>query len=198
MIEAYPLHWPTGYPRTKNPERNRHFKQTYIGATRDAVLAELKRLGATEVIISSNIPLRADGIPLADFARRNIPDKGVAVYFDYNKQSTVLCFDAWDRWEDNFHAIAKTIEAIRGMERWGVSEMINRAFTGFKALPEKATGRPWWEVLDTIPNAHIDIIKGQYKGMAKRLHPDAPTGNKDAFIELNIAYQQALTARNAE
>ncbi len=49
---------------------------------------------------------------------------------------------------DNIQAIRKTIEAMRGLERWGVSDMLQRTFSGFKALPDQ-TGigkEAWWIV----------------------------------------------------
>lgn len=193
MIEAYPLHWPVGYHRTHLPARNRHFKQSDLGKVRDLLLQELRRMGATQIIISTNIPLRQDGLPYAKFARMDITDKGVAVYFNMYSQQVVLCCDAWDRWEDNFYALCKAVEALRGLERWGVSEIMKRTFSGFKALPESTTtSRAWWLVLGLGPDASKDEIKAAYRSIAQVVHPDKPTGSKEAFQELNNAYITAL------
>lgn len=45
MTEAYPLAWPTGWKRTKYPQRA-PFKTTFATA-RDDVFDELRLLGAT-------------------------------------------------------------------------------------------------------------------------------------------------------
>jgi hypothetical protein len=193
-VEAYPLTWPVGYPRTKYPERNLRFKQTSLAKCRDLVLKELERLGARGIVLSTNIPLRQDGLPYGDFERRHITDKGVAVYFSIDKQPTVLCCDAWDRWEDNFYSIAKTIEAMRGIDRWGVSEMLKRAFTGFTALPESTTTTMnVWQILGLSDcPADVDSVKAAYRQQVKKVHPDVPGGSHELMQKLNLAYEEAL------
>lgn len=50
-----------------------------------------------------------------------------------------MCF-ACEKWQDvygNIYAIGKTIEALRGIERWGTGDMVEQAFTGFVALPPR-------------------------------------------------------------
>ena len=58
MTEAYPLQWPHGWQRTKRPERAR-FGEHSLAYARDMAIAELERLGAKNIIISTNIPLRS-------------------------------------------------------------------------------------------------------------------------------------------
>jgi len=61
MAEAYPLQWPDGWPRTRSPERSR-FDVTPDRARREMVI-ELERFGASNIVISTNVPLRKDGNP---------------------------------------------------------------------------------------------------------------------------------------
>ena len=68
--EAFPLQWPAGWPGLipGYRESDRRFRgATYgeltIGRTRDQLLNELKLLGARDVVISSNLQLRQDGLP---------------------------------------------------------------------------------------------------------------------------------------
>lgn len=49
MIEAYPLQWPIGYPRTSWPYGNYLFTPKGFGFERDGLLRELKRMGARDV-----------------------------------------------------------------------------------------------------------------------------------------------------
>ena len=81
MSEAFPLYWPEGWPRTSTWQRQNDtkFKGVTFGRARDDLLAEIKRLGGAQVILSTNVALRLDGLPYAD--RRNPEDPGVAVYF---------------------------------------------------------------------------------------------------------------------
>src|SRR5690349_20455576 len=128
-IEKYPLQWPQGYQRKKYPESSR-FGNRSFAAVRDELFHELDLLldwqERKTVVLSTNIPLRLDGIPYAGY--RQPEDKGVAVYFQYKKESVVLCCDEWNKIEHNILAIAKTVNAMRGIERWGVSEFLKHAF----------------------------------------------------------------------
>jgi hypothetical protein len=189
MIEAYPLHWPVGYKRTSFRQQSK-FKQQPDKA-HSILLLELDRLDARNIVISSNVTVRRDGGIYADIAAARIPDPGVAVYFKYKGNDVVMCCDTYERPWENIYALAKGIEAIRGMERWGVSEFIERAFTGFKALPEKSSGSEWWNVLGVNQNASKDDIKKAYRSLATVHHPDNG-GDKNMFASVNEAYQQAM------
>jgi hypothetical protein len=195
MIEAYPLCWPVGYPRTEYPEHNSAFFQTTVDKQRKELLRELKLLKASDVIISTNIPLRLDGMPYSDWNRRSIQDKGVAVYFNLDGQPSVLCCDAWNLFEDNFRALVLTINAMRGIDRWKVSEVLKRTFSGFKALPmeTEAARDVWFKLgLEGKP-ATKEALSAAYKKKALIYHPDNPrTGDSNAMSDLGEAYQIAL------
>src|SRR5438045_3368924 len=85
--EAFPLFWPDGRPRAARRERSA-FKVAGFGRVRDELLNELKLLRASRVIISTNVPLRRDGLPLA--GQPQPKDPGVAVYF--TRGGRKLCF----------------------------------------------------------------------------------------------------------
>ena len=145
--------------------------------------------------MSTNVPLRQDGIPYANY--RQPDDKGVAIYFQYRKESIVICCDKWNKIEHNLWACAKTIEAMRGIERWGVSDFLKRSFTGFTALPESngTHKREWWIVMDYQQKPGTAAwdwtgVEIQYKSLAKKRHPDAG-GSTEAFQELTEAFSQA-------
>ena len=191
-MEAYPLHWPTEYPRTHRPKEAR-FKTT-MGDARDGLLDELRQMEATEPILSTNIPLRRDGLPYAQWERRQITDLGVAVYFQFQGEPRVLCCDKWNRIEDNLQALRKTVEAMRGIDRWGVSDMLNRMFAGFVAIPETAGGLGWWDILDLerTPIPTPEQVEQAFREKALIYHPDKG-GDPDQWNRLETARQQALS-----
>lgn len=189
MIEAYPLQWPAGYPRTKNPARSKF--DTTFAVARNSIMREVKLLGGKAPIISTNIPLRNDGLPYASF--KTVSDKGVAVYFTYNNNSVVLACDKWDKIEDNMQAIRKAIDALRSLDRWGVSDILNRAFTGFVALPD-STKKHWSEVLCLPRNANESQIKEAYRRLAIETYPDRG-GSALRFIEVKEAYEDAIKSK---
>jgi hypothetical protein len=188
--EAYPLYWPEGWKRCKYPQPSK-FK-TGFGAARNLLFAELERLGALKIILSTNVPLRNDGLPRANTAPTG-GDPGAAVYFERKGKPMVLACDQYTRAYDNIHAIAKTIDAMRGIERWGASEMMERAFSGFKQLAAENEGPSWWGVLQVRAGATVEEIETAYKLLVKIAHPDTETGSDAAMISLNTARQQGLS-----
>lgn len=190
-VEAFPLFWPPAWERTKKRSRSQ-FSTTFVSA-RDALFYELKRMGVTDIILSSNVELRRDGLP---YAGRTPDDPAVAVYFNRKGVQQCIPCDRWDRVQDNIQAIRKTIEALRGLERWGANNMIDAAFRGFKALPASSSPsitRSWWEVLGILPGANSVEIKRQYIKLAQRWHPDKPDGDSAKFAEIKAAYEQAVS-----
>jgi hypothetical protein len=197
MITASPLTWPEGWPRTRYQQFSRLAKYSF-GRARDEVIAELERLGASNIIISSNLQVRLDGLPYA--GQRQPDDTGIAVYFELEGNQQCIPCDKWTTVEQNLRAIAKTIEALRGIERWGAKEMVNAAFRGFKALPAGGEGtiitaRPWHEVLGVPPDASMYVIETAYKRLLHKVHPDKG-GSVEQFTELQNAFKQAKEQTN--
>lgn len=189
MTEAYPLHWPVHRKRHQYRERSK-FKVTFDRA-RKLLRAELERMGAHDVILSTNVQLRLDGNPYAD--RKAPADPGVAVYFKYKGNSMCFACDRWDTVCDNIWAIHHTIEALRGIARWGSGDMLEAAFTGFQALPAPA-GKEWWDVLQCTRDNSLEVIEQQYKRLARDHHPDNG-GSSEKMAELNAAVSEARKAK---
>ena len=132
MVEAYPLQYPVGWERTKNPQKARF--GTTFGKARDGLMKEIRLLGGRFPVITSNLPLKRNGLPYATY--KEPEDAGVAVYFElYGQQQCIPC-DRWNKIADNMQAIRLTISALRGIGRWGAENMVKASFQGFKALPE--------------------------------------------------------------
>lgn len=189
MTQAFPLHWPEGWPRTARPASSRF--DVSFAAARDGLIREIKMLGGRYVVISTDIELRRDGLPYAN--QPEPKDRGVAVYFEWKGKQHVLACDRWDKIKDNLRALEKTVEAMRGIERWGASTMLERAFSAFVALPAPTAKRAWREILGFGPDSKPDQddIAFAYRHRVKKAHPDAG-GSPDAFNELQRAKEEAL------
>jgi len=188
MADAYPLQWPDGWPRAKRT-RAAKFK-TPTGKAATLLSAELGRLGASHVVVSTNVPLKADGTIRMD---REPLDPGVAVYFNRDGQQMVLACDQYEDLRDNMMAVAKTIEAMRGIERWGAGELMDRAFSGFKALPAVASaGEDCWKVLNLPPMSDSRMVTLSHRDMLRKLHADGSPS--EAFARVNVARDDALKA----
>lgn len=174
-IEAYPLTWPMGWVRCRNPQHGRF--HVAFAKSRDLLLKEIRLLGGCDPILSSNIPLRRDGLPYANTTQSD--DPGVAVYFKYKDKAMCFASDSYRKVEDNMRALALTIAAIRGMERWGASDMMERAFTGFIALPAPMAF-DWRDVLGIQTDADWTDVEEAYKRARSAAHPDKG-GSPEAF-----------------
>ncbi len=191
MTQAYPLQWPAGQPRTPQVSRQYARFDTTQDAAQRGVIAEIERLGGRDPIISTMIRVRNDGLPYAQQSR--IEDPGVAVYFQYKGKQMCFACDKWIHIRDNMQAIRKTIEALRGIERWGSGDMMERAFTGFTALPNPELH--WTEILGVKADASLDEIEYAFRRKAREVHPD--TGGTDAdMARLNAARDRARKERS--
>lgn len=178
MPKAYPLEWPAGRPREKYPMRNYRFgggKDIRLNRARDEMHEELRMLGASNVVISTNRPTRIDGEFCASSAEP--ADSGVAVYFTLRGKPMCFACDRWDRMAENVWAIAKTINALRGIERWGVGEAMQRAFHGFEQLPDLSGRRDWWQILGLTESSGEAVIRARKIELNKRYHPDLGNGD---------------------
>jgi hypothetical protein len=197
---AYPVNWPVGKPRTESWKRKRAL---FNSGGRDLLFEEaVRRLQEQtelvtlrgqpwrmrELTLSTNFELRADGRP-----RRNSgtpSDPAVAFFFELDREGTVLASDQFDSVAGNIAAIAATIEAQRGIERWGVSTL-KEAFTGHVALPAP---EQWWQVLGLTAAAPVDLIQRRYRELVKHAHPDRG-GSTAAMARLTAARDDGLKAR---
>ena len=191
--QRYPLSWPAGWPRTPTHLRIvSPFKNMATDKCFRELMDELGRLGARKVIISSNLKLRQDGMPYSQQPRHN--DEGIAVYFTRKGVAMSLACDKFFKREENMRAIAKTIDAIRGIERWGSSDMMERAFTGFAQLAAPADVRQWWQVLGVSESAPGHEVELAYRRLRSKHHPDNG-GDPAEFNAVQMAYEQWSNGR---
>jgi len=156
---------------------------------------ELSLLGAEHVVISSNVATRRDGMPYANQKRPD--DPGVVLYFTRNGTDVCIPCDRWVDVDANLRAIGKTVEAIRGIERWGAGDLVDAAFNGItnKALPANviitpSTKRAWYEVLEVSQSASPEIVRAAFRQKALKAHPDHG-GTDEAFQEVQEALREA-------
>jgi hypothetical protein len=192
MIEAFPLQWPDGWPRTPSHHRDSDNRfggsgKITVGRARDQLMGELRRLGATEIVVSSNVPVRSDGLLYAD--DRRIDDPGIAVYFKFKNKRMVMARDGYQTVAGNLRSLGLAIEGLRQLERHGGSVMLERAFEGFLAITPPDWKKPWREVFGVKADWRGDIT-GLFREKAKQRHSDH--GGSDALMaELNVAYESA-------
>lgn len=217
MISAFPLTWPTGWKRTpphirerarfnKKESKSENF-QTQAGnqvrrwkVTKDLsvndavsrVIAEVTKLGVMDrgdIVVSTNLKVRLDGLPYSNLAEPQ--DPGAAVYWRTGNSNKCIAVDRYDRVADNIAAIAATIEAMRAIERHGGAEILERVFLGFQALPSPAA-EPWWAVLGFAQGENVTKEKAEenFRRLAMQHHPDKG-GEAAKFAEISLAIAAA-------
>jgi hypothetical protein len=196
-LTNYPLCWPDGWARVASYARkNGHFKRDRRGVSVmdgiQRILFQLNsmRISRDDVLISTNVPTRLDGLPRSD--QREPADSGVAVYWRKSQDAPMQCMaiDIYRSVADNLAAVAATLEAMRAIERHGGAQVQERTFRGFAALPAK-TDRDWWNVLDVRRDATRAEIEVNFRALSFARHPDRG-GSNEAMSELNRARTEAL------
>lgn len=195
-ITAYPLTWPQGWKRSRSHEHARfsrkagQYNRRDITLTEavDFALGELRKMGIPDsrIIISTNLELRLDGLPRS--GQRSPDDTGVSVWWMDDQKQLVIAIDKYYRVADNLYAIGKTIEAMRGIERWGSGEILERTFTGFQSLPNPDAVN-WRDVLD-YRGTDLSECKKAYLRAIKNAHPDNGGNDAQAAV-VNKAWEMA-------
>lgn len=213
----YPLNWPFGWKRTQASDRkksgfteaatvtrfgyetvNGHYQRvgkdvrgTKTVSMRTACARledQLTRLGAEDVVLSTNVELTIGGEPRAD--RRAPDDPGAAVYFKLDGKERTLACDKWLSVPENICAIANHIDCLRRVERYGVGTLA-QAFTGYDALPAPgADNRPAWRaILGFHPHSRVtpEDVNLNWRTLAKK-----DPNNEHRMLDLNLAREAAL------
>lgn len=201
------LAWPRAHTKTRKGGR---FDSTYA-QTLDLLERELVAISARHAVIQMAITagdIRRDGFPRAT-ARPSHP--GIIVSFElqthqnnvWTTQATSMPCDTFHNWQDNLRGIALSLEALRKIDRYGVTQT-GEQYRGFAALPP-ATNTDFerdfaseleaavW--LNGVVKMEMDVDlmgnksarKKAYQIAARILHPDSKDGNAAGFRLLQKA-----------
>lgn len=183
---AYPLAWPTHFPRSTKI-KTAQFRTSLSGALSN-VQASLRLFATdsgkrlTDLVISSNVTLGAAAPK----------DPGVAVYFTWDEQQVCIPVDCYPKIEHNLQAIHHIIEARRTELRHGSLELVRASLKGFLALPPPGAGE-WRAQLGFGPNERVtrETVVARHRSLAADNHPDRG-GSTDRAAEINAARDAAL------
>lgn len=163
------------------------------GRTLDKLDEEIAKLGGHDIVVQAgyrNDQIRNDGWPYG----KAVPlHPGVVVTF-YDRKNRPLSFpcDTYATIDDNMRAIALSLEALRAVDRYGVTRR-DEQYMGFKAIeaPRAMSVEDAAQALSAqAPSVSPDVIidsaswyRTAYRQAAKRLHPDVQ-GNEHLWREL--------------
>ncbi|QOG20421.1 J domain-containing protein [Bradyrhizobium sp. SEMIA] len=192
QAQAYPLQWPSGFPRWKHGRGPGSFKTNFETALRNVkksleLFAKDSGKKIEDPVLSSNI----DFNPLTINTGTRPADPGVAVWFSWDGLQVCIPVDRYDTPAANLQAIHHIIEARRVELRHGTLALVRATFSGFQALPAPQ-GKHWRDILQVGGNATRAVIEANYKRLAQEFHPDREGGSIEKMSELNAARDAAI------
>jgi hypothetical protein len=123
--------WP--YPDTSERRSRWTFKAPW-SSTIELLERELRMLDATDLVIGAFFreqDIRLDGLPRSGAREPSHP--GIELSFNSPHGRLVYASDACDRWEHNVRSIALGLEALRAVDRFGITRH-GEQYAGWKQL----------------------------------------------------------------
>lgn len=187
------------WPGKKTSSRQRaRFRTRHTDTLRD-LSRELDHLVARQVVIQADCgesEIRRDGMLRAD-ARLNSP----AIILSFNSKHGPLSYpcDTYISWQDNLRAITLALEALRAVDRYGVTKQAEQ-YKGWQALPppanigmtlEQARAFIALTVGAIVRWDERDQVEAAIRCAEMKTHPDRG-GNGTAFKQVQAARQIIL------
>jgi hypothetical protein len=183
--------WP-GEKRKPGTHVRAQFRATYA-KTMDLLEHELNQLKAKNITIEAYFErskIRNDGWPHSGAAPR---EPGVIVSFTGKSGELSFPCDTYQSWQHNLHAIALALEALRAVDRYGVTHRAEQ-YKGWAKLPPApeemaaADATRFLLLHSGIEPKDPNSLKAAWQAAAQKLHPDNPqTGNSGQFVMLQKA-----------
>lgn len=179
--------------------RRRAAVRSPYSATLKLLERELEQLRARQVVIQADCSpaeIRRDGQLRSD-ARLKGP--GIILTFESKHGPLQYPCDSFNDWQDNLRAIALGLEALRAVDRYGVTGRAEQykgwAKLAAPASPDFATvadAIDWLARHSTSQTAETigsspGAFRAAYREAAAALHPDRNGGNDSAFKLLQAA-----------
>lgn len=191
------------WPREMTKYRKRSpFKADYT-STMKLLERELRIIRVSDVIVQLALmpnQFRLDGMP---YANTTPSHPGVIVSFTKGKEPLAFPCDAFLTWVENTRAVALALEALRKVDRYGVTKHAEQ-YRGWSALPPAivtpgvtmtledaarlVTRESGIAAGDLEPLKDSGVFKDRYRVAARRLHADANGGEvKPEWHRLQVA-----------
>lgn len=206
---------PLGWTGPSTPADQRSSRWTFKASwqsTLDLLERELGYLDAADLVIEADFmerDIRLDGMPRGN-ARQPV-HPGVRIAFDSKHGPLIYATDSCAFWQHNVRSIALGLEALRAVDRYGVTKR-GEQYTGWKQLgsgiavpagqtvfpsPEAAArwlmetyraaggqeyGPVAWPLLITVQ----DVRRTVYRKVARTHHPDSG-GTREQWNRLDTA-----------
>lgn len=180
------------WPIESTPSYKRRGRSTFRMAWGDTLAlleTELGHLKASDIVIEVGLrpdDIRIDGWPRANAAEPSHP--GVVISFASKHGPLRYLTDTHAWWHHNVHAIALSLQALRAVDRYGVTHRAEQ-YKGWAALPagtDSASAILFAAVGEQPRQLANGEAKELYRRAAKATHPDHG-GDAARFREVQAA-----------
>lgn len=194
-VDVWPGEVTPDWKRTRSP-----FKTIWTKVMQ-SLEREVRMLGGKQVLLRLDISdrdIRNDGMLRAD-ARPRSPAVIVEFTAGRLKGSPRLLYrcDRFRYWQDNVSAIARGLEALRLVDRYGVTPT-GEQYAGFKALPSGTAPTMTTEAAAAIISEHsqfdaaailkhADYAKSAVRKAIHETHPDRNEGRRENYDSVETA-----------
>lgn len=204
MIHDYPASLDvrplTTWPGTLTPDHRRQRSpfSAPLRSTLDVLDRELHQLGAKRPVLEVAIPasqFRLDGRPRAA-AKAEHP--GVVLSLPQTDVGPLrYATDRFETWQDNLRAIALGLEALRRVDRYGITKR-GEQYAGFRAIEaaprEEVAEDQALEVIARWGESTVEVLSDDTIALAqaaqrarRRSHPDLNGGDHSGWYEVENA-----------
>src|SRR5260370_5130150 len=188
-----PAVWPTGKRTPASEGRSSPFRASYSDTLR-LLSYELNQLEAREPIVAEagyqGHEIRLDGLP-----RRGALPQDPAIILSFGSRFGPLRYgcDSYDEHDATLRAIARSLEALRAVDRYGVSKR-GEQYAGWLALPAAVDGFQGAEEAERFIREQAGgagealNLATAYRRAARKLHPDTSEHyDREAWHRLLLA-----------
>lgn len=189
--------------RTPFTGRHRHspFRSAW-SVTEELLIREVAALRGRNFVIEIDVSesqIRLDG---RLYARAQAATPAVRVAFESTHGPLTYATDRFWTWQDNLRAIALGLEALRKVDRYGITER-GEQYAGFKALPagrampaSRMTSDEAWSIIGSYQDRNIAHLRASYtdgelQAAYRRAraanHPDRRDGDRTLWDQVEQA-----------
>jgi hypothetical protein len=197
------------WPGEKTKNRTRSPFKTIWTKVLTHLEREIRQLGGQNIVFRLQVTqwdINKTGMLRAD---ARIREPGVIIQFTATRlkgqPSLLYRCDRFPAWQDNVSAIARGLEALRLVDRYGVTPT-GEQYAGFKALPAGTAATMTTEAAASYLASHVeypntdilrspDIAKQAVRAAISRTHPDRNAGSRSAYDKVDVA-RQVLSAHH--
>lgn len=192
---------PSAFKRSGSGDQWWRREPVPFSETRALLGRELRQVGASNVILEVDVlpgQIRLDG---ELYANAKVKSPAVRLHFDSKHGHLTYQTDVFTTWQDNVRAIARGLEALRKVDRYGIGRG-DEQYRGYLALEAGTGGIALGGITrdqalsilgdaNGIPGEHLNTdphsLRSSWRRARKLAHPDRHDGDQTEWDKVEQA-----------